>query len=108
MGLPSIGELEHLILLAILNLRDRASALEIRQTLVETANRSISRGALYRSLDRLGEKGLVDWETHEPSPERGGHTKRIYGLSEVGMKAVRERRAALQRLWDGAPGALEG
>ncbi len=104
----SIGELEHLILLTILNLRDGASAPRVREVLALEADRRVTRGALYRSLDRLGEKGLIEWSVVEPSAERGGHAKRFYRVSPVGMEVLRSRRAALERLWAGASGAFEG
>lgn len=101
----SIGELEHLILLAILALEPHATALELRRLLTEEGRRS-SRGALYRSLDRLGEKGLIRWSSDVPDEERGGHTRRIYSVSETGRLTVLQRRETLERLWAGAARAL--
>ena len=102
----SIGELEHLVLLTILNHPEDASALAIRRTLEAEADRAITRGALYRSLDRLGEKGMLEWDVEAPTAERGGHTKRLYRLSASGLDAVRHRRNVLERLWSGAGEAL--
>ena len=98
MGRESIGELEHLILLAIAALGSDAGALEIRRRL-DAEGRGLTRGALYRALDRLGEKGLIAWEMEEPDPDRGGHPRRVYDLSPEGRTVVRERRATLERLW---------
>jgi DNA-binding PadR family transcriptional regulator len=97
-GRESIGELEHLILLAILALRENATAIRVRRRL-ETEGRGITRGALYRSLDRLGEKELIEFRVEEPSAERGGHAARLYSVSTAGLDVVRERRATLERLW---------
>ncbi len=104
--MTSIGELEHLILLAIGALRADAGALEIRRRL-EAEGRSLTRGALYRALDRLGEKAMIEWEVEEPHSERGGHSRRIYGLSEGGREAVRARRATLESLWAEAAEAVQ-
>ncbi|MEK9502753.1 PadR family transcriptional regulator [Gaopeijia maritima] len=101
----SIGELEHLILLAIAALRDDAGALEIRRRL-EAEERALTRGALYRALDRLGDKALIEWRVDEPEAERGGHARRIYRLSEPGREAVRTRRATLESLWAEAAEAV--
>ncbi len=106
MSRDSVGELEHLILLTILGLGDRATALRVRGVLTDEG-RSLTRGALYRSLDRLGEKGLIEWDVIAPTEERGGHAKRFYRVSEQGRVMVRDRRAKLERLWAGAVGALE-
>jgi len=105
MGRESVGELEHLILLAIVGLGDEASALRIRTTL-DAEGRRVTRGALYRSLDRLGGKALIDWEIDEPGTERGGHARRIYGCTPSGLELLRERRATLERLWASAAGRL--
>ena len=105
MGRESVGELEHLILLAIIGLGDDAGALEIRATLA-AEGRGVTRGALYRSLDRLGEKTLIDWHVDEPDADRGGHARRVYRLTPAGLDLVRERRATLERLWATAEGRL--
>ncbi len=105
MGRDTIGELEHLILLAIAALGPEAGALEIRRRL-GAEGRSLTRGALYRALDRLGEKGLIAWEVEEPDPDRGGHPRRVYDLASEGRDVVRERRATLERLWADAAKVL--
>ena len=107
MGRESIGELEHLILLGILALGEDASALKVR-TRLEEEGRAVTRGALYRSLDRLGEKGLIGWAVLDPTDARGGHPKRIYTVSDSGLEVLRDRRATLERLWASAAGALDG
>ncbi|MEM7415957.1 MAG: PadR family transcriptional regulator [Gemmatimonadota bacterium] len=106
MARDSIGELEHLILLTVLNLESDASALRIRDVLATRGGRRITRGALYRSLDRLGEKQLIDWDVVEPDESRGGHTKRFYRVTAAGLDVVRERREALLRLWAGTRGMV--
>jgi len=70
--------------------------------------RSITRGALYRTLDRLTEKGLLAWEL-EPSqiPERGGHPMRRLHLTERGIEAVRETREVLDSFLEGLGPALD-
>ena len=105
MGRESIGELEHLILLAVAALGAEAVALGIRRRL-EAEGRGLSRGALYRSLDRLGEKSLIEWTVDEPEADRGGHTRRVYRLSPDGVAVLRERRSTLESLWADAAEAL--
>jgi len=108
MSRDSVGELEHLILLAILSLGEEASAIRIRETLAEEGDRPLTRGALYRSLDRLGEKEMITWSVVEPGQDRGGHAKRFYHVAEPGLEVVRSRRSTLERLWEGAAEALKG
>ncbi len=103
----SIGELEQVVLLALLQLREDNTARGIRRELECNAGRKISRGALYRTLDRLGEKRFLEWELLEPTPERGGHPRRTFEVTPDGLSALRDSRATLLRLWSGLESILE-
>lgn len=102
-----LGEFEQLVLLAVLNLGNDAAALDLRDRLNEVAGRRISRGALYRTLDRMDEKGWVAWSLdREDVPERGGHPRRRFRVTEEGLEVLRASRAMLMDLWDGLEGVL--
>ena len=100
--MAKIGEFELLVLLAILRQSDAPYANRVREDLEENAERSVTRGALYRTLDRLAGKGLIEWEV-EPSgtPERGGHPMRRLAVTEEGRDAARASRDVLLRFFDG-------
>ena len=70
----SIGEFEHLVLLAVLKLDASARAIDIRRLLEESAQRRVSRGALYATLERLEKKRFLTWRTEKATPARGGHS----------------------------------
>lgn len=97
-----IGEFELLVLLAILRQRDEPYANRVREDLEANASRRVTRGALYRTLDRLATKGLIAWEV-EPSgtPERGGHPMRRLSVTDEGREAAVESRDVLLRFFDG-------
>jgi PadR family transcriptional regulator PadR len=98
---PSVGELEHLILLAVLQCqRDSTDAytVPIRQLLMERTGRIIARGAVHTSLDRLETKGLVASTMGEPVAIRGGRSRRYYTVTPLGLDAVRHAQAAVQTL----------
>jgi len=95
------GEFEQMLLLCIAQLGPQAYVIEIRRMLDETAARSVTRGALYRTLDRLEKKGLVTWEVIEPTAERGGHPKRCFRLTDAAVAMLRNSREVLQQLWRG-------
>ena len=103
-----VGEFELLVLLSILRQEENAYANRIRDDLEENAGRRVTRGALYRTLDRLTEKGLLLWEL-EPSdvPERGGHPMRRLRVTEVGAVAVRQARDVLLTFFDGVEAVLD-
>jgi DNA-binding PadR family transcriptional regulator len=103
-----LGEFEHMLLLAILQLPGRAYGPAISEELERKAGRGVSRGALYSSLGRLEEKGFLRWTLEEPGPERGGHAKRRFELTESGLEALRSYRDALLRLWANVDGVLDG
>jgi PadR family transcriptional regulator PadR len=103
-----LGEFEHMVLLAILQLREEAYGPSISEELERTAGRNVSRGALYSALGRLEEKGFLRWHLEEPGPDRGGHAKRRFELTQPGLAAVRTYREALLRLWSNLEGVLGG
>ena len=104
-----VGEFELLVLLAILRQKDAPYANRVREDLEQNADRSVTRGALYRSLDRLASKGLVEWEM-EPSevPERGGHPMRRLSVTEEGIETVRASREVLMRFFEGLGPRIAG
>ena len=97
-----IGEFEQLVLLSLLRLADKGYALPLRAQLSRIANRDISRGALYRTLDRLEEKKMVEWHLEDTDiPARGGKPRRRFAVTSTGISALRESRETLLQLWDG-------
>ena len=100
--MAKIGEFELLVLLAILRQCDEPYANRVREDLESNAERKVTRGALYRTLDRLATKGLIEWEL-EPSgtPERGGHPMRRLTVTREGVETARSSRDVLMRFFDG-------
>jgi DNA-binding PadR family transcriptional regulator len=95
-----LGEFEQMVLLAILQRRDEAFALEVRQVLEERAGRTVSRGAFYTTLDRLERKGLVTWSAEEAGPRRRGPLRR-FQVTPEGIRGLQASRRALETLWQG-------
>jgi PadR family transcriptional regulator PadR len=104
----SLGEFEHLLLLAVLRLGDEASGARVASELEEKAGRRVSRGALYSSLDRLERKGFMEWRVAPPTEGRGGHRARRFSLTAAGLGALREHERARRRLAAGLEEILEG
>ena len=77
--------------------------MDVRRELERRAARTTSRSALYRTFDRLADKGYVAWALEEgsPIPDRGGHPMRRLWVTEAGKDALRQSRTALASLWDG-------
>ncbi len=102
-----LGEFEHLLLLAVLRRGADAFAADIARELDVRAGRSVSRGALYTSLDRLEDKGLVRWKLAAGTALRDGLPRRAYTVTPAGLAALRTSRGVLQRMWRGLEGVLK-
>lgn len=93
------GEFEQIVLLALLRLGQQAYGVPIRREIEARTKRSVSIGALYRTLDRLEAKGFVRSWTGDPTPERGGRAKRFFRVEPLGLKALRRTKELLERMW---------
>jgi PadR family transcriptional regulator, regulatory protein PadR len=97
----SIGQFEQLVLTAVLSLKEDAYGVTIHEKVGELARpKSISLGAVYVTLDRLEDKGLVSSWLSEPTAERGGRAKRCYRMEALGERALQESAATAKRILD--------
>jgi PadR family transcriptional regulator PadR len=98
----SVGQFEQLVLAAILARRDDAYGVSIHSKVEELARpKAVSLGAVYVTLDRLEDKGMVKSWLSDPTPERGGRAKRCYRLEALGERALEESAVTAKRIWDG-------
>jgi len=81
-----LGEFEYLLLTAAARLGDDAYGAAIRQSIEEATGRNCSIGALYTTLDRLEQKGLVKTWMGEATPQRGGRAKRMVRVTAKGVQ----------------------
>jgi DNA-binding PadR family transcriptional regulator len=102
-----LGEFEQLVLLAILRLGAEAAGVGIARELETQAGRRVSRGALYTTLDRLEDKGLVRWKSAVGSAERGGLPRRAYAVTPRGIAALRASYQVLRRMCRGLADVLK-
>ena len=98
-----LGEFELVVMSTVARLRGDAYGMRIRLEIEEATGRDVSIGAVYATLNRLEDKGLVASETGEPSPERGGRAKRYFRLEPQGERALSRSREMFGRLWSGLP-----
>ena len=101
MPYDALGEFEQSLLLAIVHLGANAYGVTIRQEIEARTGREIAVGALYTSLARLERKGYVRSTMSDPTPQRGGRSKRHFTLKAAGAAALRQSRARLEQMWDG-------
>src|SRR6202050_1089946 len=98
----SLGQFEQLVLTAMLTRRDDAYGVSIHSKVEELARpKAVSLGAVYVTLDRLEDKGMVKSWLSDPTAERGGRAKRCYRLEALGERALEESAVTAKRIWEG-------
>ena len=95
--MSALGELETLILLAILQLGE-TYGVPVRDEIEKRVGKRLTRGAGYTALSRLEKKGYLDSTIGPPTPTRGGKSKRFYSLSDHGMEALRTSTRVLAQM----------
>jgi DNA-binding PadR family transcriptional regulator len=96
-----LGEFEQIVVLAVLRLHDRAYGVTVRREIGSRTGREVSIGAIYATLDRLEAKGYVESQLGEPTPERGGRSKRFFRVTGKGMAALHRTQQAVKNMIKG-------
>ncbi len=96
-----LGEFEYVVLLAVMRLGEDAYGVTIRREIETRTDRDVSLGAIYPTLHRLEDKGLVSSYTGEPTATRGGRSKRHFRLEAKGQVALKRSRDMISALWQG-------
>ena len=98
-----LGEFEQLVLIALIRLGDEAYGMAVRRELESRARRDVSIGAVYATLDRLENKGLVKAKIGESSDERGGRAKKCFTITGAGARALERSQHAFRQMLEGLP-----
>ena len=102
-----IGEFEYLILGSVARLGEDAYGASIRNEIENATGRHCSIGALYTTLDRLEGKGHLKTWMGEPTPQRGGRSKRHVRITASGAKAATDFFKAVSRISQGVSWATD-
>lgn len=94
-----LGEFEQVILLATMRLGSQAYGKTIRVLLAELLKRDVTVGALYATLERLENKGMVTAKMGEPTNERGGRAKKYFEVTAKGHQSLKRSKDALTLMW---------
>jgi DNA-binding PadR family transcriptional regulator len=98
-----LGELELIILLAVIHLGEDAYGVPISRELEKCRGRGVAVGSVYAALERLEAKGLVASSIGDSTPERGGKAKKYFRITDLGLRQVDETRRILTKLWQTIP-----
>jgi len=96
-----LAEFELYVMLAVARLDDDAYGAAIRREIEERTGRPVSIGALYATLARLGDKGLLSFQVTDPQPVPGGRARKHCELTPLGDEALQHSAAMLSRMMDG-------
>ena len=97
----SLGELQHMTMLAVARLGEGAYGAAIRDELKRVAGRAVTVPTVYVTLIRLEEEGLVRSTPQTAPGSRRGRPRRVFRLTRAGWHAVEEARDAIDRMWEG-------
>lgn len=102
-----LGELEQLVLLAVLRVGTEAYGVPVHDELQRSAGRDLTLGTIYKTLSRLEEKGFVKSEIGAPTTERGGRRTRCYTVTSAGRRSLTATLSTLRRMAHGQNVGLE-
>ncbi len=102
-----LTKLEELVLISVLRLKDNAYGISVFNYIVDLTGREVSVSSVYFPLERLVRKGYLQTTKGEPSPQRGGMSKRYYRLTKAGVKALQENRSLHETVWKGVSEILK-
>lgn len=97
----SLGPLEELVLLAVMRLGSESYGVTIRKEIEVRTGRELSLGAIYPTLDRLEDRGLVRSRRGDPTGQRGGRSRRHFELLPAGYEVLLRSRRAMAAMWAG-------
>ncbi|MGH7460971.1 MAG: PadR family transcriptional regulator [Longimicrobiales bacterium] len=106
MATAQLGSLELTVLLTVARLGEEAYGLGIRRDVSARLDRDYSVGAVYTTLERLEEKGLVSSYKTEPLPTRGGRSRRQFKVTASGQRALRQAERVAKQMWAGLGNTL--
>jgi len=97
----ALGDLEQAVLIAVVSLERNAYGISVQDEVGKRTGRELSTGAIYSVLSRLEEKGMLESDLGDPTPERGGRRKRLYRATKRGKEALEASRIYMSNMWQG-------
>jgi DNA-binding PadR family transcriptional regulator len=98
---PGLGDLELRVLLAVLHCGEDAYGVTVLREIESRTGKALSRGAVYVTLERLEQKGILASRLGDPTSVRGGRAKRLFSVKPAGVRILRQSLSEIARLTDG-------
>jgi len=96
-----LGVFEQAVLVAVMRLRGDGYGRTIHKEVIARLDRDVTASAVYATLDRLEDKGLVASRSGEATPQRGGRARRHFAVTASGVRALNVTRTATHNIWRG-------
>lgn len=101
--MAELTRLEEQILLSVWKLQDEAYGISIYIHIRGITRKRIAIGGIYFPLERLVKKRFLKAYKGEPTPVRGGQSKRYYSLTQLGMEELLANRKIQDAFWKDLP-----
>lgn len=98
-----LGEFEELVMLTCVLLKEEAYGIRIVEEILDKMDRKVNLSAVHVTLYRLEDKGLVESSMAGATAQRGGRRKRIFKVTMLGMRMLRETKEKRENLWNLIP-----
>ncbi|HJU75506.1 MAG TPA: PadR family transcriptional regulator [Gemmatimonadaceae bacterium] len=102
-----LGELEQVVLLALMRLGEDGFGVGVQHEIEGNTQRRVALGAIYTTLARLEQKGLIASRVGEPTARRGGRRKKLYRVLPKGKRALVTSIETLHALTRGLAPSLQ-
>ena len=103
-----LGTFEQAMLLALVRLGKEAYGRAILKEVQRRLQRDVAAGAVYATLDRLEQKGLICSRLGSGTTVRAGRPRRYYSIENAGVRALNDSKAAVENIWHGFRWPLKG
>ncbi len=107
MGRDTLGEFEHQLLLALLQLGGESYSVPLVHELEERTGREVAQAAVFIVLSRLEKKGLLTSRLDDHAVEQTGRVRRYFKATPEALRRLKQSRRALVRLWEGLDTTLD-
>jgi PadR family transcriptional regulator PadR len=98
-----VGEFELYVMLALARSETEGYGMNIRQAIEARTGRNIAIGAVYATLGRLEDKGLVRHSWSDPLPVPGGRARKQFALTTAGVRSLKHSAAMMSSMMADVP-----
>lgn len=98
-----VGEFELYVMLALARPETEGYGMNLRQAIEERTGRNIAIGAIYATLGRLEDKGLVRHSWSDPQPVPGGRARKQFALTPAGARSLKHSATMMTSMMADVP-----